>query len=348
MPRAKDRATIIDVARAAGVSKSTVSLVLRGSPLVRSETAEAVQSAMRELGYVYNRSAANLRRARSNVVGMVINDLTNPFFAELAVGIESALQASGLIPMMANTHESCVRQADVLNVLREQDVSGIVISPARGTNPDTLEGFARAGLPVVQAMRRLPGARLASVAPDNTTGATEAMRHLLGLGYRRIAFLGGYRDMPVHRERIKGYEDALGEAGLTFDPDLVADAAPSRAGGVEAFDRVRRLAEPADAALCFNDVVAFGAMLCLRRNGEEAGRDFGIVGFDDLMESRHQSPALTTVAVDAAGLGERAAQMLLRMIESGSVSVEEQTTSVHLVVRESCGAGRGRIRKDVA
>ena len=331
-------ATIIDVARAAGVSKSTVSLVLQGSPRIRPETTEKVRAAIHRLGYVYNRGAANLRRSRGNVVGMVINDLANPFFAELAVGIESAFRASGLIPLVAHTAESPSRQADVLKAMREQAVSALIVCPARGTEAAALADFAHAGTPVVLAMRRLPGSRLASVVPDNARGASEAVRHLLSLGYRRIAFVGGHDDMSAQRDRRAGYTDALAATRVPVDPDLIVESAPTRDGGLAALATVLARDEPADAALCFNDVVAFGVMLGLRRQGLEPGRDFGVVGFDDIREAVGYAPALTTVAVDSTGIGARAAQAALRMIESGRISGEEQTTNVHLVVRESCGA----------
>ena len=342
------KTTIIDVARAAGVSKSTVSLVLQGSPNVRPETTEKVQAAIHRLGYVYNRGAANLRAARTNVVGMVINDLANPFFAELAVGIESVFRASGLVSLIAHTAESPNRQADVLKAMREQAVCGLIICPARGTDASTLSDFVRTEIPVVLAMRRISGSRLASVVPDNARGAAEAVRHLSSLGYRRIAFIGGHDDMSAQRDRRGGYADALTAAGAPVDPALIVESAPTRDGGIAAIGAVLGLDDPADAALCFNDVVAFGAILGLRHRGREAGRDFGVVGFDDVREAGDHVPALTTVAVDSAGIGARAAQAALRMIESGRTSAVEQTTSVHLVVRESCGARTRRIRRHVA
>lgn len=339
------KATIIDVAHAAGVSKSTVSLVLQDSPRIRPETTEKVRTAIHRLGYVYNRGAANLRRARSNVVGIVINDLANPFFAELTVGIESVFRASGLVSLVAHTGESPNRQTDVLKTMREQAVSGLIVCPARGTEVAALSDFIRTGTPTVLAMRRIPGSRLASVVPDNARGAAEAVRHLLSLGYRRIAFLGGHDDICAQRERREGYADALAAAGAPVDPAMIIESAPTRDGGLAAIGAALARGHPADAALCFNDVVAFGAVLGLRRKGLEAGRDFGVVGFDDVREARDCMPALTTVAVDSAGIGARAAQTALRMIDSGRISAEEQTMSVHLVVRESCGArtrGLGR------
>ena len=257
-------------------------------------------------------------------------------------------RASGLVSLIAHTVESPHRQADVLKAMREQAVCGLIVCPARGTDASALSDFIRADTPVVLAMRRIPGSRLASVIPDNARGAAEAVRHLLDLGYRRIAFVGGHDDMSAQRDRREGYAEALATAGMPVDPALIVESAPTRDGGIAAIGAVLALDEPADAAFCFNDVVAFGAMLGLRHRGWEAGRDFGVVGFDDVREAGDHVPALTTVAVDSAGIGARAAQAALRMIESGRMSAEEQTTSVHLVVRESCGARTRGIRRDVA
>lgn len=335
--KAKGRVTIVEIAAAAGVSKSTVSLVLKGSDAVHPETRERVNAAIRELGYVYNRGAANLRRARSNIVGMVINDLTNPFFAELAVGIERSFQSAGYVPFIANTAENPVRQAEVIKLMREQGVAGLIVSPARGTPPDALDGLQAAGVPVVLAMRRMPGARISCVVPDNRRGARLAVERLLALGHRRIAFLGGYADSVVRGERLEGFKAALAETGLDPERAVNIATAPTRDGGAAALESALGHRDAPTAALCFNDIVAFGVCLALRRRGLQPGRDFSVVGFDDVQEAVHADPPLTTIAVDSMGLGERAAQMVLKMIETGRPLVEEHVGAVHLVIRESCG-----------
>jgi LacI family transcriptional regulator len=194
------KATILDIARAAGVSKSTVSLVLQGSDLIRPDTAGKVRKAIEDVGYVYNRGAANLRKAHSNVIGMVVNDLTNPFYAELAVGMERAFQSAGIVPFIANTAENPVRQEEVLKSMLEQGVAGLIVSPARGTRPDAFRRVEAAGVPVVFAMRRLPESRIPVIAPDNHRGAWLAARHLVGKGHRRLAFFGGSPDLVVYHE----------------------------------------------------------------------------------------------------------------------------------------------------
>jgi len=330
--------TIIDIARAAGVSKSTVSLVLKASPLVKGETRERVAKAMDKLGYVYNRGAASLRRARSSIVGMVINDLANPFFAELAIGIERALQNSGYVPFLANTGESVVRQAEVVRSMREHGAAGIILCPALDTDAREIESLTSPGVPLVLAIRRILGARASLVASDNVAGAARAARHLIGLGHRRIAYLGGAERMVVRQDRVAGFRQAMDEAGLPVDPSLLIESMPTKEGGFGAMSRLLALPERPTAAVCFNDVVAIGAMMALARHGLVTGRDLAIVGFDDTAEARHATTPLTTISVDAVGLGERAAQMLLRQIADGEPRLEIHVGEARLVVRESCGA----------
>jgi len=338
------RATIIDIAERAGVSKSTVSLVVSGSPLVKPETRARVEAAIGELGYVYNRGAASLRKSRTNIVGMVINDLMNPFFAELAVGIERALQGSDHIPFIANTSENPARQAQVFRSMREHGATGIIVCPAVGTDADALREITAAGVPVVLAMRRVPGAEVSAVVPDNRAGGARAAEHLLRLGHRRFAFLGGFSRMSAFRERSKGFIDAIARAGIATEASVVIEAPPTKAGGVTALLQALTRPEPPTAVLCFNDIVAIGAVHALAQRGLRAGRDVAVVGFDNIAEAEHVAPALTTVAVDSIGLGERAARMLLKQIESGSPRVETYVGEARLVVRESCGANRAQLQ----
>ncbi|MDQ0474808.1 LacI family DNA-binding transcriptional regulator [Labrys wisconsinensis] len=330
--------TIVDIARAAGVSKSTVSLVLKGSPLVKAETREAVEQAIERLGYVYNRSAANLRTARSSFVGMVISDLMNPFFTELAVGIEDALYNLGFIPILANTNEDVERQARVLQSLREHGVAGIVMSPARGTDAWSLAELLPRSMPLVVTMRRIEGSPAPYIGPDNRVGCRRAVEHLIGLGHTAIGFLGGDGTMTTQRERVSGYRDALQAAGLPFDEALVFESMPTRAGGVEAVTAA--LASPLrpTAVVCYNDIVAMGATRALTVRGVRVGVDFAVVGFDDIVEAENNAPPLTTMNADTRQMGARAAQGLLGLIGGADPAAMSFTGDSRLVVRESCGA----------
>jgi LacI family transcriptional regulator len=340
----KGRVTVIDIAKAAGVSKSTVSLVLQGSSLVNDLTRAKVNTVMRELGYVYNRGAANLRSSGANtkIIGVVVNDLTNGFFAELAVGVDMVVQSAGFVQFLSNTSESLDRQREVIASMREHGISGLIMSPARGTDANDLKHLVAAGIPVVVAVRNVPGARVSSVVSDNREGIFEGVQHLASLGHRRIAFMGGFNDTAVFDERVDGYRAAMTACGLEFDADLIIPSSPSRAGGAEAVGRALSMADKPTGAVCFNDAVAFGVCDGLRSRRREPGVDFAVVGFDDVIEAKTAVPALTTISVDPQGMGRRAAQLLLKQINAGKAEAESIVSSVRLMVRESCGAPRSQ------
>jgi len=339
--------TIIDIARAAGVSKSTVSLVLKNSPHVRPVTRDRVERAFEQLGYVYNRSAANLRKAHSSFVGMVISDLMNPFFAELAVGIEDALYNLGFIPILANTTEDRERQAKVLQSMREHGVAGIILSPAGGTDAWGLTESLPRAIPAVLTMRRVEGSPLPYVGPDNRNGARQAVEHLISLGQRRIGFIGGYASNTTRVERLSGYRDALQAAGLPYDEALVFESMPTRSGGFDAITEALAAQARMTAVVCFNDVVAMGATRALGLRGIRIGRDFAVVGFDDIAEAEHNAPPLTTVSTDTRRMGARAARSLLGLIGGADPVSMSFMGETRLVVRESCGAGQGEFTREV-
>lgn len=333
----RTRTSIVDIARAAGVSKSTVSLVLQGSPLVNEKTREKVSGLIRDLGYVYNRGAANLRQSKSKIVGIVVNDLTNSFFAELAVGMDLVVQSAGYVQFLAHSGESIDRQRQVIASMRENGIAGLILSPARGTEANDIKPLVESGVPVVVVVRNMPGAKVSTLLSDNYAGAKVAVRHLIGLGHRRIAFIGGFLDTAVFADRARGYRDALVEAAIPLDENFIIHSAPSRAGGVAGVERMMTFPRRSTAALCFNDAVAFGVCDGLRANNIEPGKGFGVIGFDDVIEAKTAVPALTTVSVDPQGMGQRAAQLLLKQINSGQIDQETIVTSVRLVVRQSCG-----------
>ena len=192
-------------------------------------------------------------------------------------------------------------------------------------------------MPVVQVMRRVIGLKASFVAPENKEGARKATAHLIGAGHRRIAFVGGASSMAVREERLAGYRQALEEVGLPFDAALVIETTISYAGGAAAAPRLLGLLEPATAALCFNDVVAIGLVRAFVAAGVSVGKDFAVIGFDDIEEARHTLPALTSVAVNGRNLGSRAAQLLMRQLASHNADPETVLLPTNLVVRASCG-----------
>jgi len=242
------------------------------------------------------------------------------------------------VQFLANSSEDVDRQTVVVESMREHGIAGLIVCPARGTEPADLKRLVDSGLPMVVAVRNVPGAKVSSLLSDNYAGSKAAVRHLIELGHRRISFLGGFADIQVFAERSQGYRDALAEAGITPDDAAVVCSAPSRAGGVEAIgELLDRGGNVPTAALCFNDAVAFGVCDGLRARRFEPGMHFSVVGFDDVIEARSAVPGLTTVSVNPQRMGQQAAQLLFKQISAGRAEIENVRTSVRLVVRESTG-----------
>lgn len=327
----KRRPTILDVARTAGVSKSTVSLVLQGSDLVRAETADSVRQAMAQIGYVYNRAAANLRSASAGLIGLVINDLRNPFFTEFATSMQMALSERGYATVIGNADEDPARQAQLVRSMVEHGVAGLVISPVYGGAAPVLEQIAKAGIPAIQVLRRLDGigGRVPFASFDYGDGGRQATRHLLGQGLTRIAFVGGLPDRAITGERASGYLAEMQAAGLA--PHVVPCPASRREGRMVA----GHLPPDTQAVLCFNDLVALGLMNGLARQGRVIGRDIRLIGFDDIEECAEVWPALSSVRCDIARFGQDMAARLLAWLTEGRVPPDETRAPVSLMLRAS-------------
>jgi LacI family transcriptional regulator len=326
--------TILDVAAAADVSKSTVSLVLQGSELIRKETAERVREAARKLGYVYNRNAGELRRRTSKTIGVVINDLMNPFFAEVLVGLERKLVDAGYIVFMAHTSENLERQQQVLATMREHNAAGIALCPVLGT-PESLTTEVKGwGMPLVVMVRTLGNGSYDFAGADNAHGVSVATTHLVSAGHRRIGFLGGHSG-PVLEQRLQGYKTALVEANIAFDEHLVFPADPTRQGGHDMMVELLNTKPEIRAAVCYNDLVAFGALSALGERGLLAGRDFALMGFDNVLAAAHSTPPLSTVDVRPSDLGEQAAAILLARIEQPDLARQQYLIEPLLTLRDS-------------
>ncbi|WP_309664612.1 LacI family DNA-binding transcriptional regulator [Tabrizicola sp.] len=328
------RPTIIDVAEVAGVSKSTVSLVLQDSPLVKDETRAKVRQTMLDIGYVYNRAAANLRSSNVGLIGLVINDLRNPFFTEFATSVQMALLARGYATVIGNTDEDPQIQAQVVGSMVEHGVSALVISPTYGDAEATFGPLARAGIPVLQVLRHVgqDTETFPFASFDYAKGGREAALHLLQMGARRIAFVGGLEGRAITAERMSGYLEVVAGQGLQ---PVVLQGRSTRAFGHEAALTLMRDHPGVDAAICFNDLVALGMMSGFAARGRQAGRDFRLVGFDDIEDCAMVYPQLSSVRCNIAGFGQQAAETLLGWLEDGVHPPPETRAPVELVARAS-------------
>ncbi|WP_081949076.1 LacI family DNA-binding transcriptional regulator [Litchfieldella xinjiangensis] len=332
------RVTLVDVAKKVGVSTSTVSLVLRDSPTIPERTRKRVLEAADQLGYVYNRRAAGLRSAQSGIVGVVVNDLTNPYFAEIVASIQESMTMHGRVVVLSNTAESTERQKKFVDTMREYNVDGIVICPAENTTPDLIQKIQAWRKPCILFSRNIPSIEADYVAGDNRGGMYKVTQHLIELGHRRIAMIGVNDRTSTGRDRRDGYLDGLANAGISVEKELMVTCPATRADGMEAISNVLDKENPPTAAVCFNDIVAFGVMLGLRARQLEPGRDFSVTGFDDIAESRLWRPALTSVAISRSQIGDEVVSLLLRRLREPDSPYEHSSINTELVVRDSTSA----------
>ena len=334
----KQRVTLLDIAADAGVSRATVSLVIRNSPSVADSTRKRVERSIKRLGYVYHRGAANLRTQQSHAIGLIVSDITNPFFSEVIVAIEERLASAGLVTLLGNTSEDGAKETRLLKTMTEFPADGILLCSAIGRT-DSRE---ITHTPTVAFARRVHG--LDYVGVDNAQGSILAIEHLVKLGNGRIALIGGNPQTTAGQERMEGYERALNQLAIPFDPELIVPCTPTRRGGSKGLQQLLTLASPPTAAVCYNHVVALGAMEALQNAGIRPGKDFGVVGFNNVPDAAQSLPGLTTIDTSARELGRTAAELLLKRIEQPNSPIRTVILQPRLVVRQSCGAESSHIQ----
>lgn len=317
-------ASVKDVAAAAGVSLGTVSNVLNRPDRVSDATRRRVEQAMAELGFVRNESARQLRAGRSHTLAYVMLDAGNPFFTDVAAGIELAAEAAGLALFLCNSDSRIEREASYLTHLEQQRVQGILVTPV---DPDaaSLVALAQRGTPVVVVDRVRREQALCSVAVDDVLGGRLAVEHLIDRGHRRVAFVGGPPTIGQVRDRLDGARKAWAEAGLP-EKDLlvVSSSALTVAEGRSAGARIAGLTarRRPSAAFCANDLVALGLLQQAIRSGWRIPDDLAIVGYDDIDFAEAAAVPLTSVRQPRHELGRMAAELVLD--ESGNPEHEHQ------------------------
>src|SRR4029453_16682528 len=332
------RVTLMDVARHCGVSRATVSLVLNDSPLVAAKTRDRVRQAMKECGYVYNPAAASLRTQHSDAIGVVLTNITNPYFAEFAAGVQDVLMSSTTVPLLAVSGEDRELQSRLVTSLGESSGDGIVLIPAHGTTPSDLPDLL--GTPLVLMARHLNGVDADYVGAQNRDGGYAAAEHLYSHGCRRIAFVGGYADSSARAERAGGVEEFLDVHGLTLDSDHSVVCEPARPQAREAAMSLLAKDPDVDGIVCFSDVVAFGVLDAIADMGRSVGSDVRVIGFDDVHDAGLNRPSLSSVAVPARETGRRAAQLVLERAAGSADPTVREEFPTKLEPRETCGCSR--------
>lgn len=332
--RRRKKVTLQDVADAADVSKATASLALSNNPRISEPTRQRVLAAVELLGYVYNQRAASLRTQRSFTIGLLVKDVSNPFNAELTAGAESQLAAHGYSLLLGTTDDHLDKESRMVRTMLERDIDGLILSPSAGTATQALQRVMR-HCPLVVTTPYLSDLAADCVGMDDENGTQRAVKHLIQQGHRRIAFVGGFEAQSTRQRRLQSYRDTLQQHNIEFEAELCIVSPVTRRGGYEAIHQLLSMDPPPSAAYCYSDVIAFGVMLGLRAAGLEAGKDFAVIGFDDVPEASLWHPSLTTVSTDPRGLGENAAQLMLRRIAQPDLPVERIIMPSRLIARDS-------------
>lgn len=331
--------TIQDVAKRAGVAPITVSRFINNSGYCSPQTGARIEAAIAELGYVPNRLASGLRSKRTNVLALVLTDITNPFFTTIARGVEDAASDAGYAVIFCNTDESGAEEQKYLRMLIEQRVDGIILVPAQSTR-DSAAFIQEHNIPVVILDRRVPGIEADVVRCDSEGGAYELTRLLILQGHRHIAMLSGPQNVSTFEDRLAGCRKALQEAGLAYSAEQVHYGPLTQASGYEMACRVMDSAPRPTALFAANNFITFGALKAMRDLGLRVPEDVALVGFDDLPPALITFPFLTVAAQPAYDMGRKATEILLNRLSGETAEpFREVVFPAEIIIRQSTGPG---------
>jgi DNA-binding LacI/PurR family transcriptional regulator len=327
--------SIKDIARLAGVSHSTVSRALRHSPLIPAGTARRIQRIAKDAGYTASAVARSLVMRRTEAIGVVVTSIADPFNGEVVQGIEEEANRHGYSVILANSQADPEREMTVVRSFRERRVDGIVVASSR-VGAHYLPLLKELEAPVVLLNNQHPSDFVYSVAIDNRDGGNRAVRHLIDLGHRQVAYLGDQFGLQSDTERFAGFKQAMAEANLPVKRDYVVrgDGRPGK-GRERAAELLERKKRPT-AIFCYNDMTALGVLEEAGKRGLVVGRDLSVVGFDDLFFAALLQPGLTTIRQPKRELGRRAMALLLALLR-GEEAERTAVIQGELVVRGSTG-----------
>ena len=328
------RITMRDVAELAGVSKATVSHVINETRFVEEATKARVLSAIRTLGYRPNVAARSLTTRRTRIIGLIVSDITNTFFAELMRGIEDVLIANGYSLMLCNTNEVLEREEYYIDILLRQGVDGI-IAAATSQDWDVLSEASKLNIPIVMLDRTFDNANSPYVGVNNTHGAYLGARHLIDRGYHDIGILSGFQRLSTMRERLAGFEGALAEANLPLRAEWCIDSPLSIDDGKRAMQQMMSQEERPRAVFICNNLLSLGALMSLREMNLDCPRDVAIASFDDHPWAQVSDPPLTVVRQPTYAIGETAAHKVLKALNDADAEIASALFNCELVVRQS-------------
>lgn len=330
--------SIKDIARQAGVSHSTVSRALRGSPLIGDETAARIRAIAKKSGYVPSAVARSLVSRTTRTVGVVVTTIADPFIAEVVEGIESIAYEHRYAVILANSHINPDLEMQVVARFSERRVDGILVTASR---VGAMHGKRLAGtnVPIVLINNQHLGEFAHSVCIDNVTATRAMMKHLLDLGHRRIAYIGDRSGYESDTERFKGYRAALRSRRIPIDPALIVQGNGKPSEGGRAANKLFRLRRPPTAIFCYNDMTALGVLKAAAMRGLRVPEDVSIGAFDDLFVASYTSPPLTTIRQPKREMGRRAMSILIQLLNGERADARVKLPG-ELIVRGSTGPVR--------
>ncbi|WP_119066298.1 LacI family DNA-binding transcriptional regulator [Aggregatilinea lenta] len=330
--------TLNDVAERAHVSRATVSRVLNNNPNVTDELRLRVLEAIQVLGYRPNQAARRLRGSTSDVLGLIISDIENPFFISVVRGVEDAAYQQQMSVVLCNSDENPAKQNMYLRVMQAESVAGLIVSPTHVDERAALAELSAGGMPIVLLDRTTKSISADAVLIDNVGGALAAVKHLIDLGYTRIATIAGSSQLTTGYERLEGYRSALDAVGMTFERGLVRTGDFKIESGYRLMRELLATPTPPDAVFVANNLMTLGSLRAAHELGVRIPDDVALIGFDDMPWSGELCPPLTAVAQPTYELGQEAVRLLLRRRADPNAFYHTIVLQPRLVVRESCGA----------
>lgn len=325
--------SIKDIARLARVSHPTVSRALQNSPLVNAKTAERIRKIAKESGYRASAVARGLVTRRTRTIGLVVTTVADPFTSEVVSGIEQTANDHGYCVFLADSNADPAREKKIVQSFAEQRVDGIIVTSSR-VGALYLPLLSEMMVPIVLVNDQYPGAFVHSVMIRNQDGSRQLAEHLIGLGHRRIAYIGDANGYHSDTERHTGYKEALEAAGIESLPELAVCGNGKPEAAMKAMETLLALDEPPTAVFCYNDMTALGAMRAIRMKGLRIPEDISVAGYDDLFVASYTDPPLTTVRQPMRRMGQLAMENLIKLM-TGEESVVRIKVNPELIVRES-------------
>ncbi|MFH1073741.1 MAG: LacI family DNA-binding transcriptional regulator [Candidatus Firestonebacteria bacterium] len=329
------KTTMNDIAKMAGVSRSTVSRVLSGNYKkirISAETAETVLRIAQEHDFQPDHLAKSLQSRKTKTIGVIVTDITNPFFAEIARSIEKFLDTMNYSMILCNTDEKLDAEAKGIKLLLSKRVEGLIICPA-GFEDENIARLAKISFPFVLIDRYVKGADSSYVVSDNYNGAKQAVEYLLNKGHRRIGFLGGKEDSSSNRDRKKGYYDALEDKGIEYSGELELNLGFDKESGEKGMDLFLKLKNRPTAVFAVNNFLGLGALLSLKKHGINMPGEISLIEFDETDLSRFGDTAVTSINQNAKEIGAKAVEIILSKISGGED--EKIIIPVKLIERQS-------------